>query len=73
MRFFGRRNNSRAMTMIYLTQLSMEFSPLINVKMPTIVGIFICMSGKNNMLGLTEPKKAEFLDFLTYEHLKFHA
>ena len=37
------------------TQLSMKFSPPINVKMPTIVGILTCMSGKNNILGLTEP------------------
>ena len=37
------------------TQLSMKFSPLINVKMPTTVGILTCMSGKNNILGLTEP------------------
>ena len=45
------------------TQLRMKFFPLINVKMPTSVGILTCMSGKNNILGLTEPKKkAEFLD-----------
>ena len=44
------------------TQLSMKFFPLINVKMPTIVGILTCMSGKNNILGLTEPKIADFLD-----------
>ena len=37
------------------TQLSMKFSPLIYVKMPTIVGILTYMSGKNNILGLTEP------------------
>ena len=37
------------------TQLSMKFSPLINVKMPTIVG-------KNSILGLSEPKNVEFLD-----------
>ena len=37
------------------TQLSMKFFSLINVKMPTIVGILTCMSGKNNILGLTEP------------------
>ena len=37
------------------TQLSMKFSPLINVKMPTTVGILTCMSGENNNLGLTEP------------------
>ena len=39
------------------TQLSMKFSPLIYVKMPTIVGILTCMSGKNNILCLTEPLK----------------
>ena len=44
------------------TQLSMEFFLLIHVKMPTTVGILICMSGKNNILGLTEPNKAGFLD-----------
>ena len=46
------------------TKLSMKFSPFIYVKMPTIVGILTCMSGKNNTLGLTEPKKAEFLNIL---------
>ena len=52
----------------------MKFFPLIDVKMPTIVGILTSMSGENDILGLTEPKKAEFLDILyTYEHLKFHA
>ena len=56
------------------TQLSMEFLLLINFKMTTIVGILTVMSGKNSILGLSEPKKAEFLDiFYTYEHLKFHA
>ena len=44
------------------TQLSMKFFLLINVKMPTIVGILTFMSGKNSILGLSEPKKAEFLD-----------
>ena len=39
------------------TQLSMKFFLLINVKMPTIVGILTFMSGKNNILGLSEPKK----------------
>ena len=37
------------------TQLSMKFFLLINVKMPTIVGILTFMSGKNNMLCLSEP------------------
>ena len=52
----------------------MKFFLLINVKMPTTVGILTFMSGKSNILGLSEPKKkAKFLDFVTYEHLKFHA
>ena len=38
------------------TQLSMEFFLLINVKMPTIVGILTFVSGKNSILGLSEPK-----------------
>ena len=37
------------------TQLSMKFSLLIYVKMPTIVGILTCMSGKINNQGVTEP------------------
>ena len=45
------------------TQLSRNFFLLINVKMPTIVGILTFMSGKNSLLGLSEPKKAEFLAF----------
>ena len=56
------------------TQLNMKFFLLINVKMPTIVGILTFLSEKNSILGLSEPKKAEFLDiFYTYEHFKFHA
>ena len=35
----------------------MKFFSLINVKMATLVGILTCMSGKNNILGLTEPKR----------------
>ena len=42
------------------TQLSMNFFRLINVKMPTIVGIFTFMSGKNSILGLPEPKECSF-------------
>ena len=45
------------------TQLSMKFFLLINVKMPTIVGILTFMSRKNSILGLSESeKKSEFLD-----------
>ena len=40
----------------------MELFLLINVKMPTIVGILTFFSGENSILGLSEPKNAEFLD-----------
>ena len=36
-----------------------EIFLLINVKMPTIVGILSFMSGKNSIIGLTEPKKSQ--------------
>ena len=36
----------------------MLFFPLINVKMPTIVGILTFMSGKNFMLSLVEHEKS---------------
>ena len=56
------------------TQLSMKFFLLIHVKMPTIVGILTCMSRKNSILGLSEPKKCWISwYFYTYENLKFHA
>ena len=45
----------------------MKFFLLINVKMPTTVGIFTFISRKNSVLGLPEPKKVAFLDiFYTY-------
>ena len=45
------------------TQLRMKFFLLINVKMPTIVGILTFMSMKNSIIGFSEPeKKAEFVD-----------
>ena len=56
------------------TQLSMKFFLLMNIKMPTVVGILTFVRRKNSILGLSEHKKAECLDiFYTYEHLKFHA
>ena len=56
------------------TQLSMKFFLLINVKMPTIVGILTFMSGKNSILGLSESKMSQIsLYFYAYEDLKFHA
>ena len=42
----------------YKTQLSMKFFLLINVEMPTIVGISTFMSRENNILGLPEPEKS---------------
>ena len=45
-----------------LTQMSMKFFLLKNVKMPTIVGILTFMSRKNSILGLSEPENAGFLD-----------
>ena len=38
-------------------QVSMIFFLLINVKMPTIVGILRFMSRKNSILSLSEPEK----------------
>ena len=49
-------------TFLCSTQLSLKFFLLINVKMPTVVGILTCICGKNNILSLTKHKKAEFLD-----------
>ena len=40
------------------TQLSMKFFLLINVKMPTIVGILTFMNMKNSILGLSESEKS---------------
>ena len=44
-----------------LTQLSRTFFLLIDVKMPTIVGILTFMSRKNSIIGLSEQEKAESL------------
>ena len=50
----------------------MNFFLLINVKMPTIVGILTFKGGKNNILGLPEPNKCCFSGyFYTYELSKF--
>ena len=49
---------------IVLNLAEHDFFLLINVKMPTIVGILTFVSGKNSILGLSEPKTAEFLDML---------
>ena len=43
------------------SQLSMKVFLLINVKMPTIVGVSTFMSRKNSVLGLSVSENAEFL------------
>ena len=58
----------------FVTYCNISCFLLVNVKMPTIVGILTCMDRKNSNIGLPEPEKAEFLGtFYTYEHFKFHA
>ena len=52
----------------------MKFFLLINLKMPTVVGILTLMSMKNNILDLTDPDKSLISRYIhTYEHVKFHA
>ena len=58
------------------TQLGMKFFQLINVKMPTIVGILTFMRGKKSNQGLSEPTKSRlsfFFIYIFYVHLKVHA
>ena len=42
------------------TQLSMKFPPLINAKMPTIIGILTIRGCKKCILGLSKPENADF-------------
>ena len=61
---------------LFHSQLSWAwyFCQLINVKMPTIVGILTFMSRKNSILSLSEPENCWISwYFHTCEHLKFHA
>ena len=51
----------------------MNFFLLINVKMPTIVGILTYMSTKNCILGLPEPKKAELLDIFIHIYIYIYS
>ena len=48
-------------TFFMLNSAVHDFFLLINVKIPTIVGILIFMSSKSSIIGLSEPKKAAFL------------
>ena len=45
----------------------MKFFLLINVKMPTNIGTSAFMSGKNSILGLSDPEKK--LKFLIFSYL----
>ena len=55
-------------------QLRLRFILLINVKMPTIVGILTFMSRINYLLFSTEPEFSTNFDYFNiYEQLKFHA
>ena len=49
-----------------------KFFLLINVKIPTSVGILTFMSRKNNIIGTSEHEKGR-ISWYSYEHLKFHA
>ena len=56
------------------TQLSMKFIMLINVKMPTIVGILTFISRINTTSESLKARKVfVFRHFKFYEQLKFHA
>ena len=55
-----------------LNSIEHDFFLLINVKMPTIVGILTFMSRKNSILGLFESEKRwNSWYFYTNKHLKF--
>ena len=56
------------------TRLRLKFILLINVKMPTIVGILTFMSRINYLFFGFEPEFSSYFDnFNIYEQLKFHA
>ena len=56
------------------TQLSMKFILLINVKMPTIVGILTFISMINTTLERLKARTSSFVGILVlHEQLKFHA
>ena len=56
------------------TQLSMKFILLINVKMPTKVGILTFISRINTIFEIIKARKILFFHhFSFYEQLKFHA
>ena len=83
---FGRKESSSSFDLHHLlcwpwgykkfscsAQLNVKFFLLINVKMPTIVGISTFMSRKNISIGLSKPVKSWISWYFYNEHLKFHA
>ena len=61
-------------TFLYSTQLSTKFSLLINVKMPTIVGILTFISMINTTSERLKPRHFLICRYLSfYEQLKFRA
>ena len=60
-------------TFLCSTQLSIKFIMLINVKMPTIVGILTLISMINTTFVRLKARKVYILSiFSLYEQLKFH-
>ena len=56
------------------TQLRIKFILLINVKMPTIVGILTFISRINYQFLSFEPEFSTIFDYFSiYDQLKFHA
>ena len=53
-------------TFFMLNSIEHEIFLLINVKMPTVVGILTFMSRKNSILGLSESEIAEILDIFIF-------
>ena len=60
-------------TFLCSPQLSMTFILLINVKMPTIVGILTFISRINILSEYFKQEKLSFRYFSFYELLKIHA
>ena len=56
------RPGSEVIKKIMLNSTEHGIFLLVNVKMPTTVGILIFMGRKNSILGLSQPEKNEFLD-----------
>ena len=59
-------------TFLLSTELSIKFIMLINIKMPTIVGILTFIS-RINTTSVLANKDFIFQHFSFYEQLKFHA